>query len=138
MIELAAARLGIPFEKEMQWLVADDPIVSGKGDSALEHVPGPQGALRPERLDALVIAIDSTPAVRDLAQRARLSAQCHPRRVAVACSARSPQQILRPAPRPGATAPCRNRGSSCRGTARPSGAHIRSAAEPDRGSWSAV
>src|SRR5439155_11838536 len=84
MIELAAVRLGIPFEKEMQWLVADDPIVSGKGDSALDYVLGPQGALRPERLDALVIAIDRTPAVRDLAQRARLRAQCHNRRVDIA------------------------------------------------------
>src|SRR5438552_5392423 len=85
MIELAAVRLGIPFEKEMQWLVADDPTASGKGDSALDYVLGPQGALRPERLDALVIAIDRTPAVRDLAQRARLRAQCHNRRVDIAC-----------------------------------------------------
>src|ERR1700736_4055167 len=84
MIELAAIRLGIPFEKEMQWLVADDPIVSGKGDSALDHVIGSQGALRPERLDALVIAIDRTPAVRDLTQRTRLRAQCHHRRVDIA------------------------------------------------------
>src|SRR5439155_26654375 len=85
MVELAAVRLGIPFEKETQWLVSDDPIVSGKGDSALDHVLGPQGALRPERLDALVIAIDRTPAVRDLAQRARLGAQCHHRCVDIAC-----------------------------------------------------
>src|ERR1700738_1409743 len=84
MIELAAVRLGIPFEKEMQWLVADDPIVSGKGDSALDYVLRPPGPLRPERLDALVIAIDRTPAVRDLAQRARLRAQCHNRRVDIA------------------------------------------------------
>src|SRR5207302_1941233 len=74
-------------EKEMQWLVADDPIVSGKGDSALDYVLGPQGALRPERLDALVIAIDRTPAVRDLEQRTRLRAQCHHRRVDIACFA---------------------------------------------------
>src|SRR5947208_7645344 len=84
MIKLAAIRLGIAFEKEMQWLVADDPIVSGKGDSALDYVLGPQGGLRPERLDGLVIAIDRTPAVRDLAQRARLRAECHNRRVDLA------------------------------------------------------
>src|SRR5258708_8424051 len=84
MIELAAVGLGIAFEKEMQWLVANDAIGPGKGDCALDQVLGPQGALRPERLDALVIAIDRTPAVRDLAQRTRLRTQCHDRRVDIA------------------------------------------------------
>src|SRR5437016_13805454 len=87
MIELAAIRLGIAFEKEMQWLVADDPIGPGKGYRALDHVLGPQSALRPERLDALVKAIDRAPAVRDLAQRTRFRAQRHERRVDIACFA---------------------------------------------------
>src|SRR5205807_5363483 len=87
MIELAAIRLGIAFEKEMQWLVADDPIGPGKGYRALDYVLGPQSALRPERLDALVIAIDPAPAVRDPAQRTRFPAQRPERRADTACFA---------------------------------------------------
>src|SRR5260370_35214488 len=84
MIELAAVGLGIAFEKEMQWLVANYAIRPGKEDCALDHVLGPQGALRSEGLDALVIAINRTPAVRDLAQRTRWRAQCHDRRIDIA------------------------------------------------------
>src|SRR5271169_5213190 len=87
MIELAAVCLGIPLEKEMQWLLTDDPVGSCKCNRALDHVLDPQRAVRSKCFDALVIAVGRTPAVRYLAQGPRLRAQRHDRRVDIPCFA---------------------------------------------------
>src|SRR5438477_263990 len=81
MGELATVGIGVALEKERQWLVGDDPFRAGKGYRALDDIFRAQRALRTQRLDALVIPISRTPAVRDLAQRARLGAQRYHRRV---------------------------------------------------------
>jgi len=74
VIEFAAIRFGIALEKEVQRLVADDPVGTGENHGSLDHVPGLQGPLRPESLDALIVTVDRTPAVRDLAQGTRFHA----------------------------------------------------------------
>jgi hypothetical protein len=71
----------------MQWFIADDPICDGADDGAPGNILGPQCALRSERRDALIITIDSTPAVGDLTQHTRLRAQCDERRIDIACFA---------------------------------------------------
>ena len=56
MVELQPVCLGIAFEKEGQRLVADDPLSAGKGDRAQGDVVGSESPVRPEDLDALVVA----------------------------------------------------------------------------------
>src|SRR5260370_28128674 len=69
MIELAAVRLGIALEKEMQRLVRDDALCPGKGEGAAHDAFGPQPAPPPATLPAMPLCAKAPAPLRGVPHR---------------------------------------------------------------------
>ena len=124
--QLDAIGLGVALEEEVERPVAHRALGRELLDRGLAEVLGAQQALRAEHLDALVVAVHRAARIVDVAHLVRGGAQDQHRRVDVAGlgdlrvdERLAPRRTPRPALRRAASAPCRSRGSSCRGTCRP-------------------